>query len=367
MSRVDLIPNGPRDVLQPLKGRGAVSRLAHRFVRDQRSAFDDGWGEGADDGATPAPATQVIWQDARSAISANDSPDIAFDYSVNPYRGCEHGCIYCFARPTHSYLGLSPGLDFETRIIAKRNIAAVLARELAAPRYRPSVINVGSATDCYQPVERELRLTRGVLELLARVRHPLSIVTKSSGIERDLDLLAPLAGQGLAAAYVTITTLDAGLARILEPRAAAPHRRLRSIRALAEAGVPVGVSVAPQIPFITEDMEQVLAAAHAAGARRAFYTVLRLPWELSELFQQWLQSHYPDRAERVMARVRDMRGGEDYDSNWGQRMHGQGVWADVLRQRFDLACRRLDLNRERFGLDTRRFHPGVLHGQGDLF
>ena len=180
-------------------------------------------------------------------------------------------------------------------------------------------------------------------------------------------MLAPLAGQGLAAAYVTITTLDAGLARILEPRAAAPHRRLRSIRALAEAGVPVGVSVAPQIPFITEDMEQVLAAAHAAGARRAFYTVLRLPWELSELFQQWLQSHYPDRAERVMARVRDMRGGKDYDSNWGQRMHGQGVWADVLRQRFDVACRRLGLNRERFGLDTRRFHPGVLRGQGDLF
>ena len=351
--------------LQPLKGRGAVSRLAHRFSADQRAAFDDGWDAPLDEGQ--APVTQVIWEDARSAISANDSPDIAFDYSVNPYRGCEHGCIYCFARPTHSYLGLSPGLDFETKIIAKRNIATVLARELAAPRYRPSVINIGSATDCYQPVERELRLTRGVIELLARARHPLSIVTKSSGIERDLDLLAPLAQQGLAAAYVTITTLDAGVARILEPRAAAPHRRLRTLRALAEAGVPVGVSVAPQIPFITEDMEQVLAAAHAAGARRAFYTVLRLPWELSELFQQWLLAHYPDRAARVMARVRDMRGGKDYDSGWGQRMHGQGVWADVLRQRFELACRRLGLNRERFGLDASRFRPGALRGQTDLF
>jgi len=351
--------------LQPLKGRGAVSRLAHRFSADQRAAFDDGWDAPLDEGQ--APVTQVIWEDARSAISANDSPDIAFDYSVNPYRGCEHGCIYCFARPTHSYLGLSPGLDFETKIIAKRNIATVLARELAALRYLPSVINIGSATDCYQPVERELRLTRGVIELLARAGHPLSIVTKSSGIERDVDLLAPMADQKLAAVYVTITTLDAGLARILEPRAAAPHRRLRTLRTLAEAGVPVGVSVAPQIPFITEDMEQVLAAARAAGARRAFYTVLRLPWELSELFQQWLRTHFPDRAERVMARVREMRGGQDYDSAWGQRMHGQGLWADLLRQRFDVACRRLGLNRERFGLDVSRFRPGALGGQADLF
>ena len=358
-------PEPARHGLQPFKGRGAVSRLAHRFSADQRAAFDDGWDAPLDEGQ--APVTQVIWEDARSAISANDSPDIAFDYSVNPYRGCEHGCIYCFARPTHSYLGLSPGLDFETKIIAKRNIATVLARELAALRYLPSVINIGSATDCYQPVERELRLTRGVIELLARAGHPLSIVTKSSGIERDVDLLAPMADQKLAAVYVTITTLDAGLARILEPRAAAPHRRLRTLRTLAEAGVPVGVSVAPQIPFITEDMEQVLAAARAAGARRAFYTVLRLPWELSELFQQWLRTHFPDRAERVMARVREMRGGQDYDSAWGQRMHGQGLWADLLRQRFDVACRRLGLNRERFGLDVSRFRPGALGGQADLF
>ncbi|MBN9405118.1 MAG: PA0069 family radical SAM protein [Burkholderiales bacterium] len=362
-------PDATPNPLQPHKGRGAVSRLAHRFERDQRSAFDDGWGDAqaVDEDAAPPPATQVIFEDARSAISANDSPDIAFDYSVNPYRGCEHGCIYCFARPTHSYLGLSPGLDFETRIVAKRNIAAVLARELAAPRYRPSVINIGSATDCYQPLERELRLTRALIEVLAQARHPFSIVTKSSGIERDLDLLAPLAAQGLVAVYVTITTLDAGLARRLEPRAAAPHRRLRTLRTLAEAGVPVGVSVAPQIPFVNEDMEQVLAAARAAGAMSAFYTVLRLPWELSELFQQWLQVHVPDRAERVMARVRDLRGGRDYDSAWGQRMHGQGLWADLLRQRFERACRRLGLNRQRIALDVGRFRPAALGGQAELF
>ena len=353
---------------EPLKGRGALTRLAHRFAADQREAFDDGWDSlTPDEASISPPATQVIFEDARSAISANDSPDIAFDYSVNPYRGCEHGCIYCFARPTHSYLGLSPGLDFETKIIAKRNIAAVLARELAAARYRPAVINIGSATDCYQPVERELRLTRGLVELLAQVHHPFSIVTKSSGIERDLDLLAPLAAQGLVAVYVTLTTLDARLARALEPRAAAPHRRLRTLRTLAAAGVPVGVSVAPQIPFINEDMEQVLAAAQEAGARSAFYTVLRLPWELSELFQQWLQAHFPDRAERVMARVRDLRGGRDYDSAWGQRMHGQGLWADLLRQRFERSCRRLGLNRERIALDVSRFRPDALSGQGDFF
>ena len=345
--------------LLSLKGRGAPSRLAHRFALDQRSAFDDGWGglDADEQGDAPAPATQVIWEDARSAINANDSPDIAFDYSVNPYRGCEHGCIYCFARPTHSYLGLSPGLDFETRIVAKRNIAAVLARELAAPRYRPSVINIGSATDCYQPLERELRLTRALIEVLAQARHPFSIVTKSSGVERDLDLLAPLAAQGLVAVYVILTTLDAGLARVLEPRAAAPHRRLRILRTLADAGVPVGVSVAPQIPFVNEDMEQVLAAARDAGAARAFYTVLRLPWELSELFGQWLQMHLPDRAERVMARVRELRGGRDYDSAWGQRMHGQGIWAELLRQRFAKACQRLGFGARRTGFDLGRFSP----------
>ncbi len=367
---------GPLVPVRLHKGRGAVSNLEHRFTHEMRSAFDDGWGS-AEPGATQdgetggvevsAPPTQIILEDCKSAISANDSLDIPFDYSVNPYRGCEHGCIYCFARPTHSYLGFSPGLDFETKIVAKRNVADVLARELAAPRYKPSVINIGSATDCYQPVERELKLTRAVIDVLTRAGHPFSLITKSSGVERDLDRIAPLAAKGLAAMYVTITTLDTVLARKLEPRAAAPQRRLRVIRTLAEAGVPVGVSVAPQIPFITEDMEQVLTAAREAGASRAFYTVLRLPWELAPLFQEWLQAHFPDRAERVMARVREMRGGKDYDARWGQRMHGSGVWAELIHQRFTRACRQLGLGAERTPLDLSQFRPDFDTGQGSLF
>jgi DNA repair photolyase len=286
------LPVEVRIPVQAIRGRGAASAMPHRFTRDVREAVDDGWGHGSpdlagsspDDGCdgdvAPAPVTTVHFEAARSAISANDSPDISFDLSVNPYRGCEHGCIYCFARPTHSYLNFSPGLDFETQIIAKQNIAEVLRRELGAPRYVPKLINIGSNTDCYQPVERDLRLTRAVIEVLREARHPFSLITKSSAVERDLDLLAPLAAQNLCAVYITVTTLDAHLARCLEPRAAAPHRRLRTIRTLVDAGVPVGVSVAPQIPFLNEDMEQVLEAAYEAGARSAFYTVLRLPWEL---------------------------------------------------------------------------------------
>lgn len=362
--------------LQAIKGRGAASRMVHRFARDARDAFDDGWDAQAD-GAGPAaaPRTQVIWEDARSALCSNDSPDIFFEQSVNPYRGCEHGCVYCYARPTHSYLGLSPGLDFETRIIAKRNIAALLRAELARAGHRPSVVNIGSATDCYQPVERELLLTRAVIEVMRDARHPFALVTKSSGVERDLDLLAPLARERLAMACVTITTLDAALARVLEPRAAAPHRRLRTIRTLAEAGVPVGVSVAPQIPFITEDMEQVLAAARDAGATSAFYTVIRLPWELNPLMREWLQLHYPQRAERVLARIQDLHGiaeadrraGKAYDSRRGTRMKGTGLWADLLRQRFEKACARLGLNRQRTALDLSQYRPALARGQGVLF
>ena len=320
----------------------------------------------ADDEA-PSIATEVRLEDCQSALCANDSPDLPFERSLNPYRGCEHGCIYCFARPTHSYVGLSPGLDFETRLIAKRNLADVLRRELAAPGYRPSGLVIGAATDCYQPIERQLRLTRAAIEVLAEARQPFSIITKSSAVERDLDLIAPLAARGLAAVYVTITTLDAELARKLEPRAATPARRLRTLQTLADAGVPTGVSVAPQIPFINEDMERVLAAAHAVGARRAFYTVLRLPWEVSPLFQQWLAAHYPDRAARVMARVRDMRGGRDYDSRFGTRMKGQGTWADLLAQRFARACARLGMNLSREGLRLDQFRPPALHGQQVLF
>ena len=307
-------------------------------------------------------------KDYKSELCSNDSPDLPFERSLNPYRGCEHGCIYCFARPTHSYLGLSPGLDFETRIIAKPNIAAVLRRELAAPGYRPSPLVIGAATDCYHPAERDLRLTRALIEVLGKSRHPFSIITKSSAAERDLDLIAALAARGLAAVYVTITTLDAALARQLEPRAATPARRLRTLRTLAAAGVPTGVSVAPQIPFINNDMEQVLQAARDAGAERAFYTVLRLPWEVAPLFQEWLAAHFPDRAARVMARVRDMRGGRDYQAQFGRRMQGEGVWADLLAQRFAAACTRLGLNGERSGvLDCSQFRPPALNGQQSLF
>ena len=343
--------------LQAIKGRGAASAMAHRFARDQRHGFDDGWG-GADEAALnigPPPDTEVIWEDAKSVITSNDSPDIYFDRSINPYRGCEHGCIYCYARPTHSYLGLSPGLDFETKIIAKRNIAEVLRAELARPRYEPSLLVIGSATDCYQPVERQLRLTRSIVELMHDTRHPFALVTKSSGVERDLDLIAPAASRGLAAVYVTVTTLDTTLARQLEPRAASPLRRLRTIRTLADNGIPVGVSLAPQIPFLNDDMEQVLAAAWEAGARSAFYTVLRLPWELAPLFRQWLDLHYPLRAQRVMARLQDMRSGKDYRSDYATRMKGAGLWAELLQQRFQKATARLGFNQVRHVTDLSQF------------
>ena len=379
--------------LAPRKGRGAVSNLAHRFSQDAREWFDDGWvapdtpdsiaaradwesaeavfdaesEASAEDDASPSLATEIRLEDCKSALCSNDSPDLPFERSLNPYRGCEHGCIYCFARPTHSYLGLSPGLDFETRLIAKPNIAAVLRRELAAPSYRPGGLVIGAATDCYQPIERQLHLTRAVIEVLAEARHPFSIITKSSAVEHDLDLLAPLAARGLAAVYLTITTLDGALARKLEPRAASPARRLRTLRTLADAGVPTGVSVAPQLPFINEDMEQVLAAAHAVGARHAFYTVLRLPWEVAPLFEQWLAAHCPERAERVMARMREMRGGRVYDARFGTRMKGQGTWAELLAQRFIRATARLGMNRPREGLRMDLFRPPALDGQQALF
>src|SRR3954470_13715529 len=352
--------------LEAIKGRGTATYFPHRFERDARESFDDGWEHGEDDAAA-GPRTEVIWETARSIIATNDSPDIYFDQSINPYRGCEHGCIYCYARPTHSYLNLSPGLDFETKIIAKRNAVDLLRAELARKSYRPSMIAIGTATDCYQPVERELRLTRGIIEVMRETNHPFGLVTKSSGVERDLDLIAPMAGKKLAAVYVTITTLDADLARKLEPRAAAPHRRLRLLRTLAEHGVPCGVSLAPQIPFLTDDMEQVLEAAWEAGARSAFYHVVRLPWEVAPLFRQWLELHYPQRADRVMARIQEMRGGKDYDADFATRMKGKGLWAELIGQRFRKTATRLGFNRERVTFDTSLFKPPALDGQASLF
>jgi len=366
---------GWRPIAGPIKGRGTAWALPHRFTRDIHDTFDDGWGT-LEQAASEAPVpvgTEVIEERVKSIIAANDSPDISFDFSINPYRGCEHGCIYCFARPTHSYLNLSPGLDFETRIIAKVNAAERLREAFARPRYVPKPINIGSATDAYQPVDRRLRITRSVIEVLVEHRHPFSVITKSSGVERDLDLIAPMAADGLAAVYVSVTSLDPALSRILEPRAASPQRRLRTIETLARAGVPVGVSFSPLIPFINEpELERVLEAAAAAGASSAFSVVLRLPWEVNPLFQQWLQQHFPERAARVMARVRDMRGGKDYDAAFGSRMSGQGVWADLVRQRLSKAAARLGLNDDRAAqaLDATQFRRPArsTHGaQADLF
>ena len=357
----------------PLKGRGTTWAIENRYAKTNGEAFDDGWGsldQAAHEEQLP-PATQIIEERVRSIVSSNDSPDISFDLSINPYRGCEHGCIYCFARPTHSYLDMSPGLDFETRIIAKVNAAERLRETFAARRYEPRLLNIGAATDAYQPVERRLGITRAVIEVLKECRHPFSLVTKSSGIERDLDLVAPMAADRLAAIYVSVTSLDPELARILEPRAAAPHRRLRTIATLAKAGVPVGVSVSPVIPFINEpELEKILEAARDAGATAAFSVVLRLPWEVNPIFQDWLVRHFPQRAERVMARVREMRGGKDYEARFGARMTGEGVWAQLLRQRFHKAVARLGMNRTRIELDLTRFvkpRSASTSGQHELF
>jgi DNA repair photolyase len=354
-----------------VKGRGTVWAIEHRFNEQRREAFDDGWGtlEQAARVEQEAPETIVREESVRAILAGNDSPDIGFDISINPYRGCEHGCTYCYARPTHSYLNLSPGIDFETRIVAKVNAAERLREALSAKGYKPGQLNIGSATDAYQPAERRLRITRSVIEVLSESRHPLSIVTKSSLVERDLDLIAPMAEAGLAAVYVSVTTLDTALARAMEPRATAPHRRLRTIEKLARAGVPVGVSVSPLIPFLNEpELERILEAARQAGAQTAFGIVLRLPWEVNPLFQHWLNQWAPDRAQRIMARVREMRGGKDNDSRFGSRMTGQGVWAQLLRQRLLKACARLGYRQERFALDISQFRPPAsAAGQGQLF
>jgi DNA repair photolyase len=337
----------------PRKGRGAVTNLQGRYEVDQREAVDDGWQPaGGEEGDEPKVLrTQVFEERAKSILTRNVSPDIPFGVSLNPYRGCEHGCIYCFARPTHSYLGLSPGLDFESRIYAKINAPELLERELSKKSYVPEPIALGVNTDAWQPAERDLRLTRRVVEVLSERHQPFAAITKSSLIERDIDLLAPMAARGQFMAAITITTLDAEIARTLEPRAATPSRRLRTIRTLSEAGIPVGVSIAPVIPFVTEpDMERVLEACAEAGASNASYIVLRLPWEVAPLFKDWLAAHFPDRADRVMSRVRDMRGGKDYDSSFAARMKGEGLWADLLKQRFHNAVRRLGLNRRDRGI-----------------
>ena len=333
-----------------IKGRGAADNPQGRFERLARSAEPDEEGKST-------PATVVTLQQARSIITRNDSPDIPFTQSINPYQGCEHGCIYCYARPSHAYLGLSPGLDFETKLFAKANAAELLRKELSRPGYRCEVIALGANTDPYQPIEREHRITRAILEVLREFRHPVGIVTKSSLIERDLDLLAPMAAEGLVHAFISVGTLDAEIARRLEPRAAAPYRRIEALRRLDEHGIPCGVLVAPMIPFLNDkDMESVLEAAHEAGARMAGYTIVRLPWEVKDLFKDWLERHYPLKAAHIMARIRDMRGGRENDPEFGSRMRGEGPFAELIGKRFDVTCKRLGLNTgERNRLDTAKF------------
>ena len=342
MSRDDAADDARR-ADAPIKGRGAASRVAGRFEKRALRGEDDGWGSVYEDLAdAPKPATSVAVERARSIISRNQSPDIAFSQSVNPYRGCEHGCVYCFARPSHAYLDLSPGLDFETRLFAKTNAAALLRAELARPGYVPAPIALGINTDGWQPIERDHRISRDCLQVLLETRHPLSIVTKGSAITRDLDLLAELAKHGLARVFVSVTTLDNTLSSKLEPRAAAPHTRLKMIKALREAGVPVGVLVAPVIPMITDaHLERILEAAREAGAQSAGYVLLRLPHELKEVWREWLRLHYPQRAEHVMSLIQQMRGGKDYDSAFGTRMRGQGPFAGLIAMRFAKTRKRL--------------------------
>jgi DNA repair photolyase len=339
------IVDDPRKREAPIKGRGAASRPPSRFHSQLRVGEDDGWGSvyGLDElDAPPAIATTVTEERARSIISHNQSPDVGFSQSINPYRGCEHGCVYCFARPTHAYLDLSPGLDFETKLYAKTNAVEQLREDLAKRSHVPTPIALGINTDGWQPIEREYGLTRQLLEVLAETRHPVHIVTKGALILRDLDLLSAMARDGLAEVHLSVTTLDNKLSSRLEPRAAAPHTRLKAIAALHEAGVPVGVLVAPVIPMITDHMlEDILAAAREAGAGSAGYVLMRLPHELKQLFREWLELHFPERAAHVMSLVQQMHGGKEYDARFGERMRGHGVFAQLLQQRFRKAKAKL--------------------------
>jgi len=356
-----------------LKGRGTASNPPGRYEVRKPAALDPSeehagatlW-DGMEEEEPPRPATVVTPDNTRTIIARNDSPDIPFDRSVNPYRGCEHGCIYCFARPSHAFLGLSPGLDFETRIIAKPEAARLLAAELARPGYVPDVMALGSNTDPYQPVERKMRITRGVIEVLAAHHHPVSIVTKSDLVLRDADLLAAMARKGLCSVMISITTLDGALARRMEPRAAAPHRRVETIRELAKAGIPAGVLNSPIIPGLNDgEIEKVLEACAEAGARWAGYTLVRLPHELKDLFREWLEEHYPLRASRILSLVRQTRGAALNDPAYGSRMRGQGTFADLIRNRFVIARRRFGLDGAPAALDTSQFRvPGA---QASLF
>ncbi|NIA71602.1 PA0069 family radical SAM protein [Pelagibius litoralis] len=366
---VDLIPDKPK------KGRGAVSNASGRYEPFTRVAVDDGWGRDpgssgfgeAGFGEDPPPRpTEVIWDATRTIITRNTSPDIPFDRSINPYRGCEHGCIYCFARPSHAWLGYSPGLDFETKLLAKPEAAELLRRELARKNYRPRPMALGTNTDPYQPIEKKLQITRRILEVLRDTGHPLTIVTKSNLILRDLDILAPMARKRQVRVMISLTTLDRKLSRVMEPRAPTPAQRLEALRTLNAAGVPAGVLTAPMIPAINDqELEALLEAAARAGAAAAGYVLLRLPLEIKELFEEWLEAHFPDRKSKVLNLIRDTRGGRLNQSEFGLRQSGSGVYAELLGQRFKRAEQRLGLNRGSAPLDSSQFTPPKLESEAD--
>jgi DNA repair photolyase len=352
-----------------ITGRGATANAASRRFNLQQTEADGDWldARGEIDGEPARLKTTVTVEHPRTIISRNTSPDIGFDRSINPYRGCEHGCIYCFARPSHAYHDLSPGLDFESRLFAKPDAVALLRAELAKPGYVVAPMALGTNTDPYQPIETDWRITRGVIEVLAETDHPLGITTKSDRVVRDIDLLAPMAAKGLASVTLSITSLDPRIAATLEPRAPTPERRLTAVRRLADAGVPVNVSIAPIIPAITDhEIERLVARAAEAGAQRVFFLPVRLPWEVAPLFRAWLDAHFPDRAGKVMATIQSLRGGRDNDAGFFTRMQGQGPWAELIRMRMAIACRKHDINRERVPLRRDLFRP-PRGPQGELF
>jgi DNA repair photolyase len=344
---------GPTVERERRRGRGAQSNASGRYEPHVKIAFDDGWRTLED---LPPFKTTVTEERARKIITRNESPDISFDRSINPYRGCEHGCVYCFARPTHAYMGLSPGLDFESQLFAKPDAPELLERELSSPGYEPRVIAIGTNTDPYQPIERRYELMRRILEVLERTGHPVGIVTKSALVQRDIDILARMARRNLVKVALSVTTLDARIARAMEPRAATPLRRLETLRRLSDAGIPTSVMVAPVIPALNDaEIERILDAAKVAGVKEAGYVLLRLPLEVRDLFREWLMANFPDRFRHVFALIREMRGGKDYDSTWGRRMKGSGPHAWMIGRRFETACERIGLNQAKTKLTTEHF------------
>ncbi len=365
-ARADASPPEERAAIAR-KGRGAVSNPTGRFEPAQRVEVADGWDTAEED--LPPLFTTVTPERAKTIITRNESPDISFERSINPYRGCEHGCVYCFARPTHAFMGLSPGLDFETRLFVKQGAAERLEQELAAPGYKAKTIAIGTNTDPYQPIERQHRVMRSILEVLARTDHPVGIVTKSALVARDIDILAPMAAKGLAKVALSVTTLDRDLGRTLEPRAATPEKRLRTIEALAAAGIPVSVLVAPIIPAINDaEIETILERTYEAGARQAGYVMLRLPLEVRDLFREWMLAHHPDKLRHVMSLVQSVREGKDYDAAWGKRMTGTGPYAEMIGRRFEIAKQKLGYAKTRTSLRTDLFKPPIPKGgQLDFF